>query len=509
MKLNWWELDEALNALETDVAHRIEVQREALPIVFVPGIMGSRLRRGDVAPTANGAYPGTHTDGMPSLRWDPGNKSWMAKNYMYKGARHRKAMLIGPSFTAGFLQVADSTPRGDGLIELMDDYRPFLVQLRSRDWGTIGRVFEFPVFACGYDWTRSAEDAAIALASRIREIIDEARRVVGLCDKVILVSHSMGGLVTRACAKLAGAEGQILGIVHSVQPVNGSAAAYWRIKAGFEGDWTASAVLGNEGRDTTVILGNSPGGLQLLPNARYRTNIGAVAWLTAAQDGRPTGLSLPVKDPYEEIYRVPAEVRPLSSGTPSTNTWWGLVDPALLAPGTPPPAPLATGGAGSLQDASDAGEAALPSPWEQYAGSGGHLDVAKSFHDRLAAYAHPKSIHIAGAGSLTPDRIDYVLEACGWTGWSGNYKTRAFSGNLVDAKGKKRDAVLQPAAGVGDATVPTSSAQALFPGSLDPPGSTTINVAHQPAFENAAVQAHTIRGIAALALEHFKYRTGR
>ena len=38
-------LDKSVSGLETDVEHEIRVEREAIPLVFVPGIMGSRLRR--------------------------------------------------------------------------------------------------------------------------------------------------------------------------------------------------------------------------------------------------------------------------------------------------------------------------------------------------------------------------------------------------------------------------------------------------------------------------------
>lgn len=54
------------------------------------------------------------------------------------------------------------------------------------------------------------------------------------CNKVIIVTHSMGGLVARSACVLHGAEGKVLGVIHGVQPSVGSPAAYWRMKAGFE-----------------------------------------------------------------------------------------------------------------------------------------------------------------------------------------------------------------------------------------------------------------------------------
>src|SRR5205823_14044804 len=123
------------------------------------------------------------------------------------------------------------------------------------------------------------------LAVRIKEIITEASEITGLCEKVILITHSMGGLVARWASEKAGAKASILGIIHGVQPVTGAAAAYWRIKAGFEGTGPTSRVLGHSAHEVTPILGNIPGGLQLLPNKLYETNGQAKSWLTFTGEG--------------------------------------------------------------------------------------------------------------------------------------------------------------------------------------------------------------------------------
>lgn len=502
-KIDWWEVAQPVNGLETGMHHEVHVQREAIPLVFVPGIMGSRLRRVGAAPTADGEDGTTGPDGLPNIRWDPGTITkhvWMAKNFMYRHAPHRKRMIIGPVFDENYLEVANAEPVGDGLAGIMEDYRGFLEQLRSRDWGALGRIFEFPVYAFGYNWTASAETAGRKLKSRIEEIIAEARATVGRCDKVILVSHSMGGLVSRACCSLAGGEGLVHGIVHGVQPVAGSAAAYWRIKAGFEGDWKGSAVLGNEGPDVTIVLGNSPGGLQLLPNRQYRTNDGKAAWLRVTKDGAVyDGIELPRSDPYEEIYRVPAVVVPKTKDEPSGNAYWGLVDPELLAPGqSQAPAP-----AGSLDAASDAGEV---TPWSRYAGERGYLNVAKDFHARLGDYAHPTTFCFSGRGHATADRIELKVE------WRAtpirNYRTRGFAGEFVTADGWDMKAILQPPGGAGDGTVPLSSARFLERNGKPKPGDVVLPLQHQPAYEDGSAQTYTIEAIKAICLKLYKSRRG-
>ena len=83
--------------------------------------------------------------------------------------------------------------------------------------------------------------------------------------------------------KLSGAEGQVLGVVHGVQPAYGAPAAYMRIKAGFEGSGItgrlASRFLGPTGRDVTALLANAIGGLELLPGKHYVTSQGSSRWL--------------------------------------------------------------------------------------------------------------------------------------------------------------------------------------------------------------------------------------
>jgi N-acetylmuramidase len=74
-------------------------------------------------------------------------------------------------------------------------------------------------------------------------------------------------------------------------PAVGAAAAYKRIRMGFEGSgiegYIAKKVLGDTGPKVTAVLTNSPGGLQLLPSERY-----GAGWLKASVDGREV-MSLP------------------------------------------------------------------------------------------------------------------------------------------------------------------------------------------------------------------------
>lgn len=100
--------------------------------------------------------------------------------------------------------------------------------------------FNLTVHAFGYNWTDSPEVNGEILANFISKLIDSYKKI-GLCERVIIVTHSMGGLVARAACNLYGAEKNVLGVIHTVQPASDSPAGYWRIKGGFERpEWGAN-----------------------------------------------------------------------------------------------------------------------------------------------------------------------------------------------------------------------------------------------------------------------------
>ena len=488
--IKWYDIAKTIPGLETDVKHEICVQREAIPLVFVPGIMGTCLRRTGTDGTGKGA------DGLPNTRWNPSSSLWMLWNVSGTSGADRRAMLVGPQFHPDYLEPANANPPGDGFEALMKDYcDDFLKPLKKHDWGALGRLFEFPVYAVGYNWTDSAASAGEKLAARIKEIIAEANTVIGLCEKVIVITHSMGGLVSRWASEKAGAAGSILGIVHAVQPVTGAPVAYWRIKAGFEGFGITSRVLGNSAERVTPVLGNIPGGLQLLPNKLHLANDGSPKWLTVTE-GDEEILALPEhSDPYEEIYREPAVVKPADGQKPSKNKYWGLVDPNLLNPGHVPP------------DNPDEYEqmnadAVSADPWPAFLDT---LAIAERFHDELEKRAHPRTFCVRGVGHETADVIELRVES-NWV-HKDPYPVRGFRGLFNNSAGKSMQAVLQDPAGDGDATVVTTSAAALR-AAKQLPSDRAVKVEHQPAYGNKEVRAFAIEAIIALCKVRYEERRG-
>jgi len=184
---------------------------------------------------------------------------------------------------------------------------PALEPLTNDDFLKITKDCWFPVHAMGYNWLRSNRDSARVVSIRIKTLIDKYAKQYQ-CEKVILMTHSMGGLLARALVhpEMGNIESVVLGVVHGVMPAAGAAAAYKRMRAGtdegFMGASISARVLGNYGTEVTAVLGNAQGGLELLPSREYGNG-----WLRIFHDGTLVK-SLPANnDPYSEIYLLRRE----------------------------------------------------------------------------------------------------------------------------------------------------------------------------------------------------------
>lgn len=155
-----------------------------------------------------------------------------------------------------------------------------------------GHRFLYPLHVFGYNWLQSNADSAALLGTYIGEVLEDyqGRLVV---NKVILVTHSMGGLVARHYSEIMNGQEHILGIVHGVMPDLGSPAAYRRMKTGERG--ITGIIIGDNAEKLMPVLAQSPGPLQLLPGTAY-----GPGWLRV--EGSGSRQSLPLNDPYQEIY---------------------------------------------------------------------------------------------------------------------------------------------------------------------------------------------------------------
>lgn len=333
-----------------------------LPIVFVPGVMGSNLKsKSDGAQVWN-------LDSKAAIFWD---KKWQGSGTRQKllhpdrtlvdplGSVPRQAVgtVIGQAArdietryrARGWGEIA-KTSYQDFLIFLEDTLNgrrkgqpestdveakvAALMALRADDpsnqpWrpekgstetapGDFAhlRQWVFPVYACGYNWLEDNAIAAQRLRQRIGEAIAENNNANARCEQVIVITHSMGGLVARVCQQLEGMESKIAGIVHGVMPTDGAPVAYRRCKLGMrDEDLLTSFVIGRSGQEVTAVFAQAPGALELLPTHRYKGG-----WLEVrGPDGKTVQKVLHESDPYNEIYK-------------RRDRWWALIKEEWLKP---------------------------------------------------------------------------------------------------------------------------------------------------------------------------------
>lgn len=314
--------------------------RKTVPIIFVPGVMGSRLAR------PNGkAY------------WDPDNPSSLI------GMLTASAGIQGIMFDADTAAVVmrdgcseanlspAETDRGWGG-PAWGFYGLILREMQNQEnWGG----HNCNVYACGYDWRQSNANSGAQLKQFIPEVLGKEPGA----SKVIIVTHSMGGLVTRWACK-NGAASRILGVVHVVQPAVGAVVAYRRYKTGArsglgDGDMAFTGLLGNTAYKYQRISRGLKGPYELLPtNDHPPSPYNSTHWLTW-DDGLKKSFAWPPRNIYD-VYRDP------------------------------------TGRVGLFREADDAFTAKRIRRG---------IDGAESFHKGLGLYCHPLTYVVAVKGFET------------------------------------------------------------------------------------------------------------
>jgi hypothetical protein len=334
-----------------------------IPVIFIPGIMGTNLQN-DKGKTV---WEPPNTDGLGPIL----NALGQMGKYLSTNSTERQEALnptttkvyYGGSVDAeGSIEDKVANDRGWGALS-RSSYQPMMSRLQKElneimllgkmisPWDGTGMRspadygeqkgqtalaedqlkyaanYRFDVWGGGYNWTKSNLDSSLELIDYIEKTVlafydkkDSDGNKLLNAEKVILVTHSMGGLVARAICNIHGYS-KVLGVVHGVMPATGAAATYHHARCGYEG--VASVILGRNAAEVIAVMGNSPGALELIPSLEY--NCGK-PWLKLGgmTDESP---QLPKADPYEEIYK--------------SRAWYGLVpaksedllDPAKLHSG--------------------------------------------------------------------------------------------------------------------------------------------------------------------------------
>lgn len=219
-------------------------------------------------------------------------------------------------------------------------WKPFLVDPRTFGGVNAGAALTaqdlkdvsacwYPVHAMGYNFLKSNGVSAMVIAERIRGLVKGYQKRGFKCDEIILVTHSMGGLLGRALIHqkygnlLDDATVKVLGIYHNVMPTTGAAAAYKRMRFGFlEGSGlaaeTQAKVLGINGQHATAILANAPAALELSPGTLY-----GQGWIKVVDGAGQEMWSCPSngQSALDAIYLQPP------------SRWWRLVRPDWVNPG--------------------------------------------------------------------------------------------------------------------------------------------------------------------------------
>ena len=227
--------------------------------------------------------------------------------------------------------------------------------------------YYYPVWAAPYNWLGDPEEAVKELEKQISDVIAhyEKSKYFRHQDKVILVTHSMGGLIARRTAQKDSS--RILGIVHGVCPLTGAAVIYRRMRAGQEGGGIVPIVMGDSQEEMTVQLGRSPGAFILAPTKDYPKHW-LKAYMADKEDEQKLIFSLPEENPYTEIYAKMAD-----------DVWWGMIEPEMLDPKG-----IMTGKDGKL------------TPRTAYDNA---IEKAAKFHDTLKLFAHPETYGFYGTDS--------------------------------------------------------------------------------------------------------------
>lgn len=348
----------------------------------------------------------------------------------------------------------------------------------------------FAVYAFGYNWLQSNGDSARIIAKRVNQLMDDLNQSGYECNQVIVVTHSMGGLVGRALVhpKYGNLQHKVLGIVHGVMPAIGAPAAYRRMRAGFEDSGMmfgpenslGAKVAGNYGDEVTPVLANAPGGLELLPTKSYGNR-----WLRVTHNGRELDAWPKQGDPYSEIYKVRGK-------------WYSLFRETWINPSGLPPRL----GGGTFERTCD------------------YLDMAQGFHRQIDQTFHPNSYAHYGADQARRSFGEVIWEidkSCadptGWQDWPilGDTKqgrvelvrwdplnSKAFK--IVDFEVPKPIyATILPPSAPGDQTVPAKSADHQLKSGMFKGVFRQTGYEHQASYKNPRAIASTLYSIMRIA----------
>jgi len=364
-------------------------------------------------------------------------------------------------------------------------FGPSSVEVDKDDLQRIAACW-YPVHAMGYNYLKSNGDSAKVIAERIRGLVRGYQQRGFKCSEVIVVTHSMGGLVGRALVHpkygrlLNDPVVKVLGMYHSAMPTLGAAAAYRRMRFGFQEKEGIKAeifaeIIGIDGQHATAILANAPAPMELLPAAAYGKD-----WLKVVDGCGRTIRSWPQgsENALRSIYLQPQQ------------NWWRLVNPDWVNPG-------------KVLEKDGGGVAKV---WERLAAANAFLDtIETTFHPTHCYASYCASDEHKSYGNLVfkvmnpevwDSRTISLPPADTWKLLTDDKK-----GTLtVQAGTRVLTLKLQPGDAAGDETVPAERSARKIAGSLFEHGQAKgSGYEHQDSYAHPHVLASMLYAIVKIA----------
>jgi pimeloyl-ACP methyl ester carboxylesterase len=380
-----------------------------IPIVTIPGLMGTRLRFIN------------KVDGE-EYRWDP-NKKWTEMLPWKRLSATKKARILRSTNPAAIID----ENKDNGWGALVDDFYDPLQQALKNE-GDLYKKAKNPLWAVGFDWRQTCADSATKLGVKIDFILEKER-----AEKVILITHSMGGLVARAAIQQVNrVNDRVLGVVHVAQPVAGSVALYRRLFTGMQSKWDGKQavcdILGNSPYEFITPLSGIQGVFELLPTYQYR-------YLPKDSPDSPDPEFAKLRGPWESDGKGEMDSK-------GRTIYWGGIAKLRYTDTDSPPGMFSA----KIHGSRDSKET------EQTKNDvKDNILRADHFHEKVKLFIHRNPWSIYGTGSATDVAVKYPV------------------------KDDKFDDLLVYRTGEGDGTVPDASAAALLPDAYE---GTTENVRH-------------------------------
>ncbi|MEM6790544.1 MAG: alpha/beta fold hydrolase [Myxococcota bacterium] len=215
-----------------EVNNIIATTKRVLPIIFLPGIMGSRLcyRQGDEEYLVWNPRGGRRHE---AHKQTPGVK----KNTRAIKALSDPSIPLEVAYT--FTHLSETPQRPEEFVarhpwlvynsyELVyPGYQPFLSKMVPLFKRLSQKGWFLQVFCCGYDWRNSClESATRFLSPRVDRLIETHG------ERPIIIAHSMGGLVARSYIHGNGGADKVRALILCGSPNFGATMPYHYLKAG-------------------------------------------------------------------------------------------------------------------------------------------------------------------------------------------------------------------------------------------------------------------------------------